>query len=62
MVYYRIKKEFDQKRRKDGQIYIAHELYTAHEKSRLHIPEEYLETVNISRKKVYFAFGARFTA
>lgn len=29
MVYYRIKKEFDQKRRKDGQIYIANELYTA---------------------------------
>lgn len=50
MVYYRIKKEFDQKRRKDGQIYIANELYTAHEKSRLHIP------------KVYFAFGARFAA
>lgn len=23
MVYYRIKKEFDQKRRRDGQIYIA---------------------------------------
>lgn len=33
MVYYRIKKEFDQKRRKDGQIYIANELYTAHEKA-----------------------------
>ena len=62
MVYYRIKKEFDQKRRKDGQIYIANELYTAHEKSRLHIPEEYLEAVNIGRKKIYFAFGARFAA
>ena len=60
MVYYRIKKEFDQKRRNDGQIYIANELYTAHEKSRFHIPEEYLEAVNISRKKIYFAFGARF--
>lgn len=31
-------------------------------KSRLHIPKEYLEAVNISRKKVYFAFGARFAA
>lgn len=37
MVYYRIKKEFDQKRRKDGQIYIANELYTAHEISRLQL-------------------------
>ena len=62
MIYYKVKKKYDQKRRKDGQIYIAHELYTAHEKSRLHIPEEYLEAVNISLKKVYFVFGARFTA
>lgn len=60
MIYYRVKPEFDQKRRKDGSFLVAHELYTAHEKSRLHIPEAMLEAVNISRKKVYFAFGARF--
>ena len=62
MLYYRIKKEFDQKRRKDGQIYIANELYTEHEKNLFNIPEKYIESVNISRKKTYFAFGARFSA
>ena len=61
MLYYRIKKEFDQKRRKDGQIYIANELNTEHEKNLFHIPEKYIESVNISRKKTYFLFGARFS-
>lgn len=61
MLYYRIKKEFDQKKRKDGQIYIANELYTENEKSRFNIPEKYIESVNISRKKTHFAFGARFS-
>jgi len=31
MKYYKVKKEADQKRRKDGSIYIAEELYTEKE-------------------------------
>lgn len=50
MTYYKVKPEFDQKKRRDGSILIANELYTPREKERF----------NISDKAVYFFFGARF--
>lgn len=60
MVYYRVKPEADQKRRNDGNIYIANELYTPAEAKRYKLNFNYLEAITISRKNVYFFFGARF--
>lgn len=61
MLYYRVKPEADQKRRNDGSIYIASELYTPTEAKKYKLNFEYLEAVTISRKQTYFCFGARFS-
>lgn len=60
MTYYKVKPEFDQKKRRDGSILIANELYTPREKERFNISDKAVDPVEISRKSVYFFFGARF--
>lgn len=60
MKYYKIKEEIDNKRRNDGSIFVANELYTEREKKKYNIPESYYDIVKISRKRTYFFFGARF--
>ena len=60
MKYYKVKKEADQKRRKDGSIYIANELYTEKEAIRQHLNLAFMEPVEISKNKIYWFFGARF--
>ena len=71
MTYYRVKPEYDNwanyryvgnsnlKIKKDG-ILIAHELYTPQERERLAVKDCVFDKVEISRKKVYWFFGARF--
>lgn len=61
MKYYKIKKEHGNRRRKDGSIYIANELYTENEKEKYNIPLNYCDVVEISKRNVYFFFGARFS-
>lgn len=61
MKYYRVKKEFDGKRRSDGSIYIMNELYTEKEAQKMKLNYNYMEQINVSKKSVYFFFGARFT-
>ena len=60
MLYYQIKPEFDQKKRRDGSILIANELYTPREKERFAISDEAVDPVQVSKRSVYFFFGARF--
>ena len=60
MKYYKVKKEADQKRRKDGSIYIAEELYTEKEAIRQHLNSAFMEPVEISKNKIYWFSGARF--
>lgn len=60
MQYYMIKPQFDQKRRKDGSILIANELYTHREVSKFEIPQNSYTKVSIFKNKTYFCFGARF--
>jgi len=60
MKYYKVKKEADQKRRKDGSIYIADELYTGKEAARQHLNLAFMEQVEISKNKTFWSFGARF--
>lgn len=71
MTYYRVKPEYDNranyryvgnsnlKIKRDG-ILIAHELYTPRERERLAVKDSAFDKVEISRKKVYWFFGARF--
>ena len=72
MLYYRVKPQFDGHkmwREHDGKItcdgeYLAGELFTVRELSfhRLSVYhfEHMFERVNISKKKVYWAFGKRY--
>ena len=60
MLYYRIKPEFDQKKRCDGSILVANELYTQREKERFAISDKAVDAVQVSKRSVYFSFGARF--
>ena len=71
MTYYRVKPEYDNrsnyryvgnsnlKIKRDG-ILIANELYTPRERERLSVKDCVFDRVEISRKKVYWFFGARF--
>ena len=65
MIYYRVKKSYDQApknpRVRDGNFFIADELYTARELDQL--PFIYVgafEVVEIPKKQTYKFFGARF--
>lgn len=60
MKYYRVKKEFDNRRKNNSDIYIANELYTEKEAQKQNLNFNFLELVEISKRKVYFFFGARF--
>lgn len=61
MKYYKIKKEHDNKKRKDGSILIENELYTEKELKKYNIPVDYCDIVEVSKRQVYFFFGARFS-
>ena len=60
MLYYKVKSECDQKKRCDGSILIANELYTPREKERFAISDTAVAPVQVSKRSVYFSFGARF--
>lgn len=69
MKYYKVKPEYDNKTRykysyhgqgvPDG-IIIADELYTPKEFEKLAMCPAWFELVEISKRKIYFFFGARF--
>ena len=64
MLYYKVKPEFDQRRKRndsrDCDFYIANELYTAKEVEKQGLNLNFLEPVQISKQKTFFCFGARF--
>lgn len=63
MTYYRVRKEYDQKRisKGKGKFLVAKELYTKTERNRMpKISDEVFEKVLIPKSKIYFFFGARF--
>lgn len=70
MLYYRVKPQYDNKKRyrwnnhgkavADGSILVADELYTPCEFAKLANCPAWFESVNISKKNIYFFFGARF--
>ena len=66
MLYYKVKPQYDNcyKNPKihDGNIYVANELYTEKEVQKQSLNRNFLEPVEVSKKKVYWFFGARFAA
>lgn len=66
MLYYKVKPQYDNccKNPKihDGNIYVANELYTEKEVQNQNLNRSFLEPVEVSKKKVYWFFGARFAA
>ena len=60
MKYYKVKPEYDNKRRNDNNIYIANELYTEKEAEKCHINKNYCDIINIPKNETYFFFGVRF--
>ena len=49
MKYYKVKLEADNKRRSDGNIYVANELYTEREAEKLNLNKAFLEVVEVSK-------------
>lgn len=67
MLYYQVKPEHDNKmqlnsRGKYAGFYIGNELYTPKEVEKHHLNRDYLKPVEVSRKSVYWFFGARFSS
>ena len=61
MVYYKVKKSYDQYMLNDGHTLIGDELYTEKEFMRLSlVPDGSFERIELSKFKTYFFFGARF--
>ena len=60
MEYLKVKSSFDNYRRNDGSIYIANELYTIKEAIKYGINPTFCDKIEVSSKKTYFLFGARF--
>lgn len=71
MLYFRVKPDFDNRPRykyvggsykvKQDGILIANELYTPGERQRIANRSEYFEKVEISKRDIYWFFGARFS-
>lgn len=69
MIYYRVKPEYDNKTRykwnNRGQlvptgILIGNELYTSCEFSKIANRKAFFTPIQVSKRKVYWSFGARF--
>lgn len=61
MKFYKVKPEADNKRRKDGGIHIANELYTEREMEKYGVNKFFTDIVEISMRRTYWFFGARFS-
>lgn len=60
MTYYKTPELLDQKRFGNGYFYIAGELFTEKQANRIGANISILDKVEISQRKTYWFFGARF--
>lgn len=60
MIFYKVKAEYDNRKRRDGSIFVAHELFTQKEKEKLRVPDEAVEPIPVKKNNTYWFFGARF--
>lgn len=65
MKYFRVKPEYAGKYKNpyvhNADIYVSNELYTLKEVEKQNLNKNFLKEVNISKKSVYWFFGARFS-
>ena len=66
MLYYKVKPQYDNCYKNPkihhGNIYVANEHYMEKEVQKENLIRSFLEPVEVSKKKVYWFFGARFAA
>lgn len=70
MIYYRVKADCDNRARykyvghstkiKEDSFLVGHELYTPAERKKIANSDRYFEQVEVSKRKTYRFFGARF--
>ena len=66
MIYYRVKPQYDQKRKdpmsaRRCNFLVAHELYTESERKKMpKVSSDAFERVEIPKTRTYWFFGARF--
>lgn len=60
MKYLMVKPQYDNRRRADGGFYIQNELYTLKEAERCKVNKSFCVLLEVSKKDIYFFFGARF--
>lgn len=62
MTYAKIKPECHDKQLLNGWYLVANELYTMNEVDKYAIPKSYYDEIEVSSKKVFHLFGARFAS
>jgi hypothetical protein len=60
MIYYKVPEKMDQKRTANGTIFVKNELLTKKQLDKMGGNPEQFEKVEISQRKIYWFFGARF--
>lgn len=62
MLYFKVKKEFDNKKKGNNDFYVSNELYTQKEVVKNNLNLNYLEKIELPKNESYFFFGARFNS
>lgn len=62
MTYYKVLQKYDNYRLPKRLIYVGNELFTEREVKLYGVNKDYCEKVEIPKNKVYWMFGARFSA
>lgn len=60
MQYFKVKKEYDQYSKTKLPILIEDELLTKKEIEKYNVPEKAVDPIEVSQKRIYWCFGARF--
>lgn len=60
MIYYKVPQQLDNKRTTNGTIFVNGELLTEKQASKMGANLSQLEHIELSQRKTYWFFGARF--
>ena len=60
MQYFKVKKEYDQYTKTKLPILVKDELLTKKEMEKYNVPEKAVDPIEVSQKRIYWFFGARF--
>lgn len=60
MQYFKVKEEYDQYSKTKLPILVKDELLTKKEMEKYNVPEKAVDPIEVSQKRIYWCFGARF--